>query len=674
MNPQLVPSDPSQADPSIVALMAGLKSNEGGTNYNALGDKNNEGQYTAAGIGQWSNQVNGVPQALQKGQIPANFQNDAKQYGLDPNDFSPANQNKVIYAVLADGKINKHLTPEQELSAWNSGDPNKYLSQDASGTGPVGAYNVATYVDKGMKAAQAYAQKTKGQIPQPGSDYNPAPFSNPNPGAVNTTGTPAQTAQPTSQPVTLSSIGKGALGLLDSAEKPFIDLGAAPFQLLAKGLGQKDPYASGIGGGAPGVKVDPLAPTAGGIAEQEAGNAAQVGSYFVPGTEGLLPTIAGAAGAGILQGAGSAASKGENLTDVATQGAEGAGVGAVTGGLLSGAGSALGGAADSLTGEGTQKAIQGVKDAYSQALNLNASERGFENTSGKDLAQVLMDNGLPLGRNADGTLDASEAVESLQNKLNPLNTRADAIIGNPALNQDSTKFLPTKSVFDQIATKIKASNFDPELEETALKNADSLYQATQRKYGDYMSPQVAETLKQSLQSTAFKKALTTSDALQSNVKYLASNVLKNNIEKTVADVPGGEEYAAINKERSTLVDAAKRLTKLDGVRKVKGGSLGHLSGNVIGAITGAASGTGPLGAIAGDYFGGKAADFLNDPATKLSIAKMKLGVSKVPSGLLGNVSKPVGKTVGVLGTLAKKSARSAGLLGNVIANSQQASK
>lgn len=198
MNPQLVPSDPSQADPSIVALMAGLKSNEGGTNYNALGDKNNEGQYTAAGIGQWSNQVNGVPQALQKGQIPANFQNDAKQYGLDPNDFSPANQNKVIYAVLADGKINKHWTPEQELSAWNSGDPNKYLSQDASGTGPVGAYNVATYVDKGMKAAQAYAQKTKGQIPQPGSDYNPAPFSNPNPGAVNTTGTSIPTSDSTS--------------------------------------------------------------------------------------------------------------------------------------------------------------------------------------------------------------------------------------------------------------------------------------------------------------------------------------------------------------------------------------------------------------------------------------------------------------------------------------------
>lgn len=152
----------TQVDPSIVALMHGLKQNESPNgDYNAIGD-----QGTAAGIGQWSNEVNGVPQKLQSGQIPVNFAGDAKQFGLDPNDFSPANQNKVMYAVLAQDKKDG-LTPEQALSKWNSGDPNKYASADAaSSTGPVGAYDVAAYVKRGMAAAQQYASQNASQTPQ----------------------------------------------------------------------------------------------------------------------------------------------------------------------------------------------------------------------------------------------------------------------------------------------------------------------------------------------------------------------------------------------------------------------------------------------------------------------------------------------------------------------------
>lgn len=144
----------TQVDPSIVALMHGLKQNESPNgDYNAIGD-----QGTAAGIGQWSNQVNGKVQPLQQGQIPTNFAGDAKQFGLNPTDFSPANQNKVMYAVLAKDKADG-LTPEQALSKWNSGDPNKYQSASASGTGQVGAYDVAGYVQKGMAAAQQYASQ-----------------------------------------------------------------------------------------------------------------------------------------------------------------------------------------------------------------------------------------------------------------------------------------------------------------------------------------------------------------------------------------------------------------------------------------------------------------------------------------------------------------------------------
>lgn len=171
MQGTLLPQDPSQADNSVVALMHGIKVNEGTNgNYAAQGDR-----ATAAGVGQWSNQINGKPVPLKSGQVPLNFQGQAKQFGLDPNDFSPENQNKVMYASIASDK-KSGLSPEQILSKWNSGDPNKYLnSATSTGTGPVGPYDVASYVQKGMAAAQQYAQgsQTNTQTP-PQQDAPPS--------------------------------------------------------------------------------------------------------------------------------------------------------------------------------------------------------------------------------------------------------------------------------------------------------------------------------------------------------------------------------------------------------------------------------------------------------------------------------------------------------------------
>lgn len=140
-------------DPTIVALMHGLKMQEGGgkINYNAIGDNG-----TAAGAGQWSNQINGRVVPLQQGQVPINFQNQAKQYGLDPLDFSPENQNKVLYTNIYAQK-QQGMSPEQILSSHNSGDPNKYLSSSAKGIGQVGNYDVASYVKNAMSYAQKYA-------------------------------------------------------------------------------------------------------------------------------------------------------------------------------------------------------------------------------------------------------------------------------------------------------------------------------------------------------------------------------------------------------------------------------------------------------------------------------------------------------------------------------------
>lgn len=173
------PAQPPSFDPAVVALMHGIKMQEGGgtVNYNAIGDEG-----TAAGVGQWSNQPQGTPIKLAAGQIPSNFQADATKYGLDPNDFSPANQNEVMYKdILADK--NNGFSPEQILSKWNSGDPNAYLSATSSGTGPVGKYNVAQYVKNAMNYAQQYSQsqQSPGTVqPDSTAGYQPAFPASPN--------------------------------------------------------------------------------------------------------------------------------------------------------------------------------------------------------------------------------------------------------------------------------------------------------------------------------------------------------------------------------------------------------------------------------------------------------------------------------------------------------------
>lgn len=131
-------------------------------NYTAIGDNG-----TAAGAYQWSNEVNGTPQKLSPGQIPANFASDATKFGLDPTDFSPTNQNNVAYAVINDMVTNKGYKPWEVGSAWNSGSPDNY--QNHSGTDSSGlAYDTPAYV----KRMQLNYQKVSGGGTVPTSTSN----------------------------------------------------------------------------------------------------------------------------------------------------------------------------------------------------------------------------------------------------------------------------------------------------------------------------------------------------------------------------------------------------------------------------------------------------------------------------------------------------------------------
>jgi hypothetical protein len=105
-------NDGTQLDAGVVKVMQAIKNVEtqGSKDpYNAVGDNG-----SSLGAFQWNNDN----KPLAPGQIPSHFVAAANQYGLDPTDFSPANQNKVAYQQILAYK-NQGLTPNEIDALWN---------------------------------------------------------------------------------------------------------------------------------------------------------------------------------------------------------------------------------------------------------------------------------------------------------------------------------------------------------------------------------------------------------------------------------------------------------------------------------------------------------------------------------------------------------------------------
>jgi len=528
---------------------------------------------------------------------------------------------------------NSQLTPEAFKETVMKANPQWSNAKAADGT----SYASMTPLDFTQRFVQKYPTAiTKSGHPY--SDYLPPPPPPPPPES------------------TLSKIGHGALNVLNTIEKPFIGAAAIPVQALAKVTGQPDPYAQGFPGIAgSNVPVTPLK------VEPKLGDIAQIASYALPG-EGVL----GAIGAGALQGAGSAMSEQKSLPEVATQGALGAAIGGGTAGVAKLGGGLLKSAGGLMSGDAEQKAIQGIKDAYGSALNLSAGERAFENRSGKDIAQVLLDNKAPLGRYENGTLDATAAIDKLQTTLNPLNEKATQILSNP---QGVVKNITPDEILTNVEKRISDSKIPASQAKSMINQAKSFISDEVEKNGNEWTPELADTIKQGFQNSVFKKAITPEGKLTNNVQYIISDELKTATENAVTGTDTETSLKALNAQRSDLIDAIKRLSNMDGVKLLKGGRLGVGTGKILGTMIGATSGH-PLVAVTGDYFGGKAAEFLQNPATKIAGAELKAkGAGLLPS-LLGKTAKPVGKSISAVGQVLKKAARPAGLGANVFYQNQ----
>lgn len=603
-----------------------------------------------------------VPNASQAGGryqfMPKTWSNYAGQVlGNSNAPMTPENQNQVAYTKVHEW-LKKGYTPAQVASMWNAGEnaPNAWKpgTKQAHGNTPQYVANVQKYGQELTKqnapqTAQPQVSASTGlpQAVMPGNVQQP----NNLPQAVMPqTQAPTQTQLP--QPTggllgALEGIGKGAYGALTTLEKPFIGVGAIPTQLLAKALGRPDPFAQGIPNVEKAGQITPL------NVEKKAGDLAQVGSYFIPGSGAL-----GAAGMGVLQGAGQAMSKGAGLGTIAGEGAIGGALGGAVGGASKLLGYGLQKLGNGLTGIETATAMGGLRKAYQKFLNLNASELRLSKVTGKDITKVLVDLHAPLGRTPDGRLDANVAIDKIKEAIAPLNQQAKDILDNASGAGTNTSL---QDVLKSVEKRIGEATMKSEDKASSINTARNSIGAEINAYGNNINPATLDTIKQGFAKGAFSSKMSSREKLQNNVDYVISSEIRKAEEQAVKGTPAGAEFGKLNAKRGEFIDTLHTLEKLNEVRKLPGGKMGHLFGGLAGAVIGTHSG-GILGGITGDYFGTKASEFLNNPASHIALEEAKLRALKRTVGVLGRTVRPVGRGLTGLGNVFSAGARGAGLI------------
>lgn len=327
----LIPDDPSQADPKVIKVMKAIKQIESGGNFSAVGDN---GQ--SHGAYQWNKN---------------NFKNQATQYGLDPNDMSPENQNKVAYARIKQLK-DEGRTPDEVAAIWNGA----HKQSDGTFT-----YNNPKYGEKFHKALGEMGGS---------QGYNPTPFSNPSSGQFTDFTGSAPQGGASSQPQTglgaeLAGRGNDIAGAGQVAGQGVSDLAQGN---ILPGLGH---LASGAIQGAGAI--------AGGV-----GDVVGAGLGLIPGVKQVEGAIGSGVSALAQTGPGQSVVQGVNdFSQAHPELAKDIGAGANIAGLVGGG---IGGkVAKDVVGEGLyQAAKEGTLGAGLKA--------GVEKSAVKDATKILSSN------------------------------------------------------------------------------------------------------------------------------------------------------------------------------------------------------------------------------------------------------------------------------------------
>jgi hypothetical protein len=550
--------------------------------YNLVGDNG-----TSIGAYQWHG----------KDQQDAmnSFKSDANSAGLNPNDFSPENQDKVAYAKVISYKNGtyggKPLDPGQIASTWNSGSPNNW--QNHSGTTMINGKEIQYDTPAHVQGVKKYFDQISKQNP------------------VDTTSPNQQTTSNSSGNIGLDTL-KGVGDFLfpiagdiyhdikgDSNKKFLQQVGDAGLSTL--------PFIPGLGEVGEGLR--------GADAAIEGANAlSKTGNVF----QALHPALKGAItgyGAGIAQNLSSGQDIGQSLMpNMSTLG--GAGLGAVSPYIIS---KVLGPITKNLTQQGAVNAVESNLTDELTRLRSNKNLMANMPNNGRDaislIANAAHHSYLP---EVNGTnFDSEEALKAVDNGIASLGkTRAAAL--------DS---MGTTHSLDAIGAKAKAElGSNPFSGQSSKMNnqIDSIIEDIKNALGtkdpitgeiiprDSITTSELEQLKetQATNSGIYKQTGAIADQ---NAASSIGNIARDKIEQTAADsgLPHMQEYNQLMKNH---YHARTLLQKL-GVQTVAGGRLGNMlrghTAGVVAGLAGNALGGGFMGTIGAALGGESASHFIS---------------------------------------------------------------
>lgn len=455
-------------------------------------------------------------------------------------------------------------------------------------------------------------------------------------------------------------LGKGFLNLLtkNPIAKGIESVAAIPMQGVAKLMGQPDPYATGVGGGAPPVNITSSDQSPGKYAEEQAGNAATVASMFLPAGEAagaVAPYLSGLGrfapsvarigvqtGIGAIQGLAGGMQAGQGASELPGSAATGAalGGGLATAGEL---GSALVDNFSSATPAGR---------LTDQKNNLRTLQRAFDDSSTMStdpittmdqnglIKDLKVDNGKIL---VDGVTNSQRTgtLDQLIQDQQDMGTQAVKAMGNaggPTVNPEDAG-VTTANLKQQVVDTIKAN---PTIR--ASGNVSKVLAEVNRRFDDYM---------QSYGDTIPYGDLNSIRVAMNKVwdpeSWDAEKAIGNAARSVLYNAPsGGAALKSAMQNEQELINAKEFAQKLAGTA-VKGGRLGKYLADVGAGIVGSI-----VAAPGGPVAQGVAAPLAAGAADRLMNAYQTNYFSPMLSGPAASLGRFISApAVGAAATLGK---------------------
>ena len=646
---------PEGFDPGAVNLARAIRKQESNGNYNEVGDNG-----TSRGAYQW-----------QKGTWEAH----AKEAGLDPNDFSPKNQDMVAYKTIKRLKdAGKNVV--QIAAIWNGGDENRYdpnyVTKNGLPSQVPGKYDVPAYTKRVNDYYQQLKQKSNNSSYQAGENLsentqNPQlreeMIAQGQPVSVNPEkATPSFPGQIVRAPLQLAGKFAASLAGIKAAFDDFGDPNQTESKKIQEGrllegtgfgnyLGKVYPIGyneknteqpsitSAIGTGLETASYIPIA--GGASAGIQAAKAGAKGLLSKAAKKALVSGVEGAVG-GALQGAGSGMAQSKPFGEIAKDTAIGTGTGAVLGGVLGGVGGLGGAIAEKSVGVKNalgkiQKLSSGSpisQQDYDIAFNNVKNEMRkassslspvqqkqwseFAKRTGSDIEDTLIKyEAVPDLKSGSRNFDTSEAIQNIDDALDNLQEARPSDI-----KKMSGLMFNASDALEKAKAEIVQSYKTPSLRKNAIKDIEGEFNEMLK---ELPSAQIDEN---------GKVFVDINDAIQlRQMGEELAQLRKENVKPEYFEKPGYKLSKAINeslsenpempesfrqsqKEWSKLINAKKYLSQLStrGVRTDNGFS-GEVTRKMMTSFLGFDKGGIPgwiISSLGGDIIN----SYKNSPATR----------------------------------------------------------